>query len=158
MMNVAFMLGLMRLNRDTPVYWAPRTSEIKVRNVATPPPKPMVIQALISAMRQFHDANHDAAGVVPEGFLNTVEMIIKHQPQKSWLLTMLATFNEEHQFFRKDYRPPPIVRKNQKPPIQISDAHGFLQGLPQAKRSKKRMNASFLIKNRQKKRRDDNEN
>ena len=148
-MSVSFMLGLLGLDRNKQRYWVPFTKDVKVRNCADPPPKPDVAQELILLMQQRARTSSDP---IPEGFHDTIEMIRLHLPEKRWMLTMIATFNTEHRYFDKDFVKPQVIKKNQKPEVLIDNSHGFLTGLPQAKRSRKKTSMTFQARDRKKRR------
>jgi hypothetical protein len=61
----------------------------------------------------------------------------KHQPDKKWLVDVIASFTPQDEIFRKDYVPPPI-RQRLKDMETIVLPDKLFEGMPQSKSKAKR--------------------
>ena len=78
-------------------YWCPLYETIKLKPCPKAPQKETLIEKL-----------NDLAF---ENDLNISWIDEKHQPDKKWLVDVIATLKPDDEIFNKDYRPPPIRKR-----------------------------------------------
>ena len=97
-------------------YYVPMYPDLQVRPCIFTPTKDELFKMLIN---EGHLAAFDF------GFDS------KHQPDKEWMLTVIATLNPMHAIFAKDYRPSRNVITNKTiSNCLIKNPKGFFEGLP----------------------------
>ena len=98
-------------------FWCPKAESIRLRPCPRPPPKSVLIAKFTKLMK---DKNYKSG------------MLDGREPDKAWLLAVIATLNAEDEIFKKDYLPPAkkSLVEEQK---TISVPNGFLEGLPDSK-------------------------
>lgn len=130
LMNLQFMKGIV-----DGTYWMPFCSEIKFRHCAEPPPRQELVIILLEVLR----ANENYEVKFRTMYDRTCAEIAKRPPSVFWQLTLIATSNENHYLFAKDYQRPRIKKAERKPPSSIvPNNNGFFDGLPMKNKKVKR--------------------
>ena len=104
--------------------WCPRQEAIRIRACPRPPAKAVLVGKFLKLMK---DKSYAGSGGLVEG----------RQPDKQWLLAVLATLSPDDEIFKKDYLPPAkkSLVEEQK---TINVPNGFFDGLPDSKSKVKR--------------------
>lgn len=113
----AYLVGVM-----DQTFWCPRKDTIRLSACPRPPAKAVLMEKFLKLMK--------AKGYNPG-------VVDGRQPDKEWLLAVLATLSPEDEIFKKDYLPPAkkSLVEEQK---TINVPNGFLEGLPDSRRKVKR--------------------
>jgi len=99
-------------------HWVPKHNEVKLRPCLCPPAKELLFTYLQS------EASLQAISL---GFDK------QHMPDKEWMLVALATINEHHLVFAKNYKPDPApLKKAVMSQVMIPNTNGFFTGLPKS--------------------------
>ena len=89
--SVAYMHGVLGGSMYYPKY-----KEVRLLPCPRPPPKPELLAAVQTALARNGKTIGDTSRLCPDA---------------KWLLAVLSTLNPHHLFFRRNYQPPPRVRK-----------------------------------------------
>jgi len=103
-------------------FWVPRYDTLVMRPCLYPPLKDQLQEFLLSEA---------ALQAINLGFDKT------HSPDKDWMIVVLATLNEKHPIFAKDYKPPEttvLAKKAILSQVMIPNQNGFFQGLEKSKK------------------------
>ena len=119
MVTEAYLVGVM----DATI-WCPRQEAIRIRACPRPPAKAVLVDKFQKLMK---DKSYAGSGGLLEG----------RQPDKEWLLAVLATLSPDDDIFKKDYLPPAkkSLVEEQK---TINVPNGFFEGLPDSRSKVKR--------------------
>ena len=82
------------------------------------------MQYLVEELREVQVDAHQR-----EALAATIGRIESFPPSADWMLILLATCNQEHVIFQKDWRPPREERQ-QAPVGTLANIGGFFDGLP----------------------------
>lgn len=95
--------------------YCPKTEMIKLKGCPSPPSKDILLTKFIECLIR--------RGIEDHGIDQN------HKPDSKWLISVLATLSPEDEIYRKDYRPPPRLKKiEEQKTILVPSA--FLAGLP----------------------------
>ena len=103
-------------------YWCPKFTDIKLKPCVRAPVKDI----LIEKVRKLADEHE----------LNLAWIDSMHQPDKDWLVAVIATMNPDDEIFRKDYVAPPIKKRLQDVET-ITLPNELFEGLPKSTRKVK---------------------
>ena len=95
-----FMWGVI-----TEKYWLPPVEYVHYRNCADPPPKQLLLKMLKDTADKAVN-NLKGGQAEKDAFNRTMERIYKIPPCTSYLVLFLATLNDKHAIFSKDYIKP----------------------------------------------------
>jgi len=108
-------------------YWVPTYQKMKQRPCVKPPKKSILVKEVLMAAKE-----------------QKLELGIKDgkEPTVQWLLVALATLNEDHWVFKKDYYPThDELTENPKQRIFVDNSDSFFSNLPPSRKKGRAVDA-----------------
>lgn len=102
--TIKFLLGV-REGR----YFLPKTDNIKKRQCSDPPPKREIVKELARILYQYPDTVPGFSQEEAAAMRKTAAHLAKRPADVSWMLDIIATMDENHEYFKKDYIKPKKV-------------------------------------------------
>ena len=107
---------------------SPKYRDIKLLPCPRPPDKEALIKYAEKAM-----ADHS----------KSLGIDASHTPDKAWLLSIISTFDNQCEIFKKSYLPPPRIERIENK-AKVSLPTDFLEGLPVSRKKHKVRRLGFL--------------
>ena len=90
-------------------YFLPKTDTIKKRQCADPPAKKVVADECAQVLQTFAESLDDCTPEYVASIKRTAIHLSNRPANVDWMLDVIASIHEEHEYFHKDYQKPKKV-------------------------------------------------
>lgn len=123
--------------------YVPKHDNVKRGLCPERPSEQVIRNELVRVIQAGIDNNQVPANLLQQ-FVCLQQHLKKHTADKDWLLDVLATVSDNHEFFSKSYRPPKRVADILD--YQVPGDNGFFDDLPDARKGNTRATYNLLTR------------